>query len=128
MDYETSVTLLTIPMVVAGREWEERGKMEWIIILRSLIELIAQLQFGSPIGRSGQTRVRVRDGIASVQSGSRRPICLLYSYSSALRWGVQLIAISRPHGSGLAGRILLSKGKVIFSQQYRLYQSDGETI
>ena len=67
--------------------------MEWIIILRSLIELIAQLQFSSAVGQS--------DGIASVQSGSRRPICLLYSCSSALGWGV-LIAISQPHGSDLA--------------------------
>ena len=33
-----------IPVVVAR---EERGKMEWIIILPSLIELIAQLQFAS---------------------------------------------------------------------------------
>ena len=62
--------------------------MEWIIILRSLIELIAQLQFSSAVGQS--------DGIASVQSGSRLPICLFYSKSSALG---ALIEISRPHGT-----------------------------
>ena len=79
--------------------------MEWIIILRSLIELIAQLQFGSPIGRSGQTSVRVRDGVASVQSGSRRPICLLYSYSSARGWGVLIMVwSSRARLSGFRAR------------------------
>ena len=63
--------------------------MEWIIILRSLIELIAQLQFTAQSVRADG------DGIAWVQSGSRRPICLLYSYRQL--WGGALMAISRPH-------------------------------
>ena len=72
--------------------------MEWIIILRSLIELIAQLQFSSAVGQS--------DGIASVQSGSRLPICLFYSKSSALG---ALIEISRPHGTVTNNANLLSQ-------------------
>ena len=62
--------------------------MEWIIILRSLIELIAQLQFSSAVGQS--------DGIASVQSGSRLPICLLYSNSSG--WQFNWLSGRLNHG------------------------------
>ena len=38
---------LTTLCNTSGCGREERGKMEWIIILLSLIELIAQLQFAS---------------------------------------------------------------------------------